>query len=208
MSNHVDAPGFVSYQPVDRESVRLVWGSVTGADGYEITGGGTDSIRSVKDSSAIVRGLRAGVDSRMRVRTTRGSARSEWITATVRSTPPIPPAPEARPIVDLIDADRQSVQLSLPDINGEDVDCLLRVWWSPSDSGWWASIEIPVNTPAVSSRRLGLNCGLLDHVDHLLAGNFVMRGTGQGEGLNESEPTRRSFVDRTHELRWELRDDG
>ena len=208
MANPLVPPDFVTDQPVDRQSVRLQWRVVPEADYYEIMGGGSDVVRRVDGTSAVVQGLRPAVQATMSVRSVRGTERSGWNEVEVRPTAPIPLAPEARPVVPLLDLDRQSLQLTLPDASGEDVDCLLRVWWQPSDAGWWASIEVPVNTPAVSSRRMGLNCGLLDHIDWVLAGNLVMRATSTTGAASEIEPDRDSFRDATHEIRWEPRNGG
>ena len=101
--------------------------------------------------------------------------------------------------IPLIDTDRQSLIVRIAD-----QDCRLRVWWSPSDESWWASIEVPVNTPAVMSRRLALNAGILDRIVDVLPGNIVMRALG-GEGGAGAEPTREAWALPTHALMWEPR---
>ena len=107
----------------------------------------------------------------------------------VRATPPGQRIP-------LIDTDRQSLILRI-----DDRDCRLRVWWAPSDESWWASIEVPVNTPAVMSRRLALNAGILDRIADVLPGNIVMRELG-GAG---AEPGRDAWARPTHALVYEPR---
>ena len=97
-------------------------------------------------------------------------------------------------IIPLIDADRQSLIVRL-----NDIECRIRIWWQPSDSSWWGSLEVPVNTPAVLSRRLAVNTGLLDRIDDVLPGNIVMRSLG-GEVF---EPRRDAWSRPTHALMWE-----
>ena len=75
----------------------------------------------------------------------------------------------------------------------------INIWWQPSDLSWWGSIEVPVNTPAVQSRRLALNAGLLDRITDVLPGNLVMRELGNA-GL---EPGRNAWSRPTHGLFWE-----
>ena len=96
----------------------------------------------------------------------------------------------------LINADRQSLIVRIAD-----QDVRIHIWWQPSDSGWWASLEVPVNTPAVSSRRLGLNSGILDRITDILPGNLVLRELGS-EGL---EPGRDAWSRPTHGVFWEPR---
>ena len=115
--------------------------------------------------------------------------------------PPMPQIPANAQRVPLIDADRQSLILR---IAGEDVR--LSVWWQPSDpddgegpGGWWASLEVPANTPAASSRRLALNSGILDRVKDVLPGNFVLRE----RSANGLEPARDAWRRQTHAIYWE-----
>ncbi len=96
--------------------------------------------------------------------------------------------------IPMLDEDRQSLILRL-----DDQDCLLTVWWQPSDQSWWGSLEAPVNEPAVQGRRLALNAGLLDRISDILPGNIVMRAAG-GSG---DEPGRNAWREKTHTLRWE-----
>ena len=117
----------------------------------------------------------------------------------------MPPAVTLPPgaTIPLGDHDRQSLIVRLA---GQ--DCRIRVWWSPSDDngdgtrgGWWASLEVPTNTPVVTGRRLALNAGLLDRIEGILAGNLVMRDLG-GVGV---EPGRDAFARARTRLRWEHR---
>ena len=114
---------------------------------------------------------------------------------------PAPQIPSNAQRVPLLDADRQSMILRIAD---EDVR--LSVWWQPSDpddgegaGGWWASLEVPANTPAVQSRRLALNSGILDRVKDVLPGNFVLRG----HSTNGLEPARDAWRRQTHAIYWE-----
>ena len=65
--------------------------------------------------------------------------------------------------------------------------------------GWWGSLEVPVNTPAVLSRRLSRNAGLLDRITDVLPGNFVLRELSG----NDVEPARNAWRQETHGLFWE-----
>ena len=95
--------------------------------------------------------------------------------------------------IPLVDLPRQSLIIRL-----NEIDCGITVWWQPSDSSWWAGLEVPVGTPAVRSRRLALNAGILDRIDGILPGNIVCRGLG-----TEEEPGRNAWRVPTHALRWE-----
>ena len=94
----------------------------------------------------------------------------------------------------LLDVDRQSAIYRLADR-----DCRITVWWQPSDRSWWGSLEVPANTPAVSSRRLAVNTGLLDRIADVLPGNIVLRELGEGG----AEPGRDAWARPTHALVWE-----
>lgn len=142
------------------------------------------------------RGLREGGRYRvmMRARNSAGvSDASGAVDAVVYRQPVAVTLPRGSAIP-LGDHDRQSLIVRL---DGQ--DCRIRVWWVPSDSGWWGSLEVPANTPRVTGRRLGLNAGLLDRLDGILPGNLVMRDLG-GTGV---EPRRDAFRAPTHALRWE-----
>ena len=106
-----------------------------------------------------------------------------------------PPIRATGVVIPILDSDRQSLVLRI-----DDQDCLLTLWWQPSDSSWWASLEVPINTPAVSARRMALNAGLLDRVKDILPGNIVMRAAGGAS----AEPGRDAFARNTHVLRWEV----
>lgn len=117
---------------------------------------------------------------------------------TVHAVPTIAPAPVARPPgqqIPLLDAARQSLIVRLADR-----DCRIFVWWQPSDEGWWASLEVPANTPVVRSRRLAVNTGLLDRIRDVLPGNLVCRVLG-GPVI---DPGRQAWgTPATHGLIWE-----
>ena len=106
-----------------------------------------------------------------------------------RTTAPPPGQP-----IPLNDVDRQSLIVRLA---GR--DCRIRVWWQPSDISWWASLEVPANTPAIQSRRLALNSGILDRVTGILPGNLVCRSLG---GIG-TDPARDAWREPTHALVWE-----
>ena len=96
----------------------------------------------------------------------------------------------------LIDVDRQSLIVRLAN-----KDCRIHIWWQPSDSSWWGSLEVPVNNPVVQSRRLPLNSGLLDRISDVLPGNLTMRELGD----SGAEPQRDAWRRPTHGLVWEPR---
>ena len=101
--------------------------------------------------------------------------------------------------IPLDDHDRQSLIVR---IAGQ--DCRIRIFWQPSDpdgGSWWGSLEVPIDTPVVTSRRLGLNIGLLDRIEDVLPGNIVLRELG-GDGL---EPQRDAFASKSHGLFFEPR---
>ena len=142
------------------------------------------------------RGLREGGRYRAVVRA-RNLAGTSDASEQVEGAPCVMPAAVTLPpgaTIPLGDHDRQSLIVRL-----DGRDCRVRVWWQPSDSGWWGSLEVPTNTTVVTGRRLGLNAGLLDRIDGILAGNLVMRDLG-GVGV---EPGRDAFAAGTHALRWE-----
>ena len=97
-------------------------------------------------------------------------------------------------IIPLIDADRQSLVVRL-----DNQDCRISVWWHPSDQSWWGSVEVPVNTPIVQSRRLGTGIGLLDRLEGKVSGNIVCRSSV----AIKDEPRRDAWGTKTHLLYWE-----
>ena len=94
----------------------------------------------------------------------------------------------------LLDVDRQSLIVRLADM-----DCRVIVFWQPQDLAWYASLEVPVNTSAVTGRRLALDSGLLDRVSDVLPGNLSLRELG----TTGAEPQRDAWARPTHALRWE-----
>ena len=107
-----------------------------------------------------------------------------------------PPAVPAGRRIELLDADRQSLEVRLGGI-----DCQLFIWWQPLDSSWYGSLEVPINTPAVQSRRLMTDTGLLDRLPHLLPGNLMTRSTS----VDRLPPSRDAWARGSHALVWEAR---
>lgn len=105
------------------------------------------------------------------------------------------PPPRGQPI-DIIDVDRQSLIVRLGG-----TECRISVWWQPLDSGWYASLEAPTNTPVLKSQRLVPGVGLLDRLDGILPGNLVLRPLGDERILDD--PGRHAWRDSTHALIWE-----
>ena len=82
-------------------------------------------------------------------------------------------------IIDLINVDRQSLVIKLGA-----VDCRLTVWWQPSDSCWYATLEFPPGQPRARARRLVNDAGLLSRLRarYVLGGDIVCRPIGNNEG--------------------------
>ena len=95
----------------------------------------------------------------------------------------------------LLDVDRQSLIVRLGA-----VDCRIHVWWQPSDSAWYGSLEAPVNTATVTGRRLAVNTGLLDRLTDVLTGNIVCLAIDDDSA--EHEPGRDAWRRQTHGLFW------
>ena len=105
-------------------------------------------------------------------------------------------APPTGQQVPLVDVDRQSLIVRL---DGQ--DCRVRVWWQPFDAAWYASLEVPVNTPVVQSRRLVAGSGLLDGYAGVLAGNLVLRALDEDSAIQD--PARDAWERSSHGLFWE-----
>ena len=98
--------------------------------------------------------------------------------------------------IPLLDLDRQSLIVRLGGM-----DCRLTVWWQPSDSSFFAALEVPVNNPVVSGKRLAVNAGLLDRLTDVLPGNVVCRAVD--EDSTQRDPGRDAWRRSTHSLVWE-----
>lgn len=55
-------------------------------------------------------------------------------------------------------------------LDGQEIS--LRLWWQPSDTGWYATMEFPRGTPLVRGRRISLYSGLLDYLVTPFRGNI------------------------------------
>ena len=186
-------------------AVDLSWSppSGAGADRYRVVvvdPDGTAQAAEDTDGPALgwrIRGLAIGHRYGFRVHAVSAANRISVASETVyavpvrsgRTTAPPPGQP-----IPLNDVDRQSLIVRLA---GR--DCRIRVWWQPSDASWWASLEVPANTPAIQSRRLALNSGILDRVTGVLPGNLVCRSLG---GIG-TDPARDAWREPTHALVWE-----
>ena len=204
-------PRFLIVEPTGQTAIDLFLTKPLSDGGSEIThyqvcvileDGSIEPFESTDDASTSwrVRGLAFGHRYGFRVRAVNsvgvGVASELMQTAVSRVTvAPVIVTPNGQ-LVPLIDTSRQSLILRLAD-----QDCRVRVWWQPSDLSWWGSIEVPVNTPAVQSRRLALDAGILDRITDVLPGNLVMRELGNA-GL---EPDRNAWSRPTHGLFWEPR---
>ena len=204
-------PRFLIVEPTGQTAIDLFWTKPLSDGGSETTNyqvcviqedGSVEPFESTDDDSTSwrVRGLALGHRYGFRVRAVNalgaGSGEPSELMQTAVSSVTVASVivtPNGQ-LIPLIDTSRQSLILRLAE-----QDCRVRVWWQPSDLSWWGSIEVPVNTPAVQSRRLALNAGLLDRITDVLPGNLVMRELGNA-GL---EPGRNAWSRPTHGLFWE-----
>ena len=207
-------PRFARSSGTGARSVDVTWTPPADDGGstvlyYEIIIIDEDGIASPfeRTSSAVtsyrVRGLGFGHRYGFRVRAVNsagpGSPTGILYTVPVRSSVTVIPPGQRIP---LDDHDRQAVIVRLADR-----DCRITVWWARSDDdgygnggGWWGSLEVPVNTPVVQSRRLSLNAGILDRVTDVLPGfNLVLRELGD----SGAEPSRDAWSRPTHALVFE-----
>ena len=146
------------------------------------------------ETKFMVRGLAFGRRYGFRVRgvNSDGSGTESVVFyATPQRSPVVTLRPGQR--MPLLDADRQSVIVRL-----NNIDCRVSAWWQPSDSSYYGSLEVPVNTNVVRSRRLAVNSGLLDRVRDVLPGNVVFRALEDGT----PEAKRGAFAAPTHGLFW------
>ena len=146
------------------------------------------------ETKFMVRGLAFGRRYGFRVRgvNSDGSGTESIVFyATPQRSPVVTLRPGQR--VPLLDADRQSVIVRL-----NNIDCRVSAWWQPSDSSYYGSLEVPVNTNVVRSRRIAVNSGLLDRVRDVLPGNLVFRALEDGT----PEAKRGAFAAPTHGLFW------
>ena len=200
-------PRFATASDTGGTSLDLEWTAPEGDGGgqilrYEICvideDGTAQPFERTDDASTTwrVRGLAIGHTYGFRIRAVNSAGRgpaTPVFYVTVERAPVLGIAPEGG-LIPLIDADRQALIVRL-----DDKDCRIRVWWQPSDLSWWASLEVPTNTPSVSGRRLALNAGILDRIADILPGNIVCRERGTA-GL---EPGRDAWARQTHGLFYE-----
>ena len=143
-----------------------------------------------------VRGLQVYQRYGFQVRARNSVGASPW-TGILYAIPIILPVVAVPPgqRIPLLDLDRQSLIVRLA---GQ--DCRIRVWWQPSDSSWFSSMEVPVNSPAVTGRRVAVGAGLLDRLPDVLAGNVVCRAIDEDSGSHD--PERTAWARQTHGLYW------
>ena len=198
-------PQFVSATPTGRQSVDLAWQAPAYNGGSTIThyqicvideDGTVQPFENTDDArlSWRVRGLAFGHEYGFRVRAVNsvGVGPATDIVTTI----PIPASVITIPAghrIPLIDTDRQSLIIRLADI-----DCRLTVFWQPSDVAWYATLEVPVNTIVVSSKRLAVDSGILDRVKDILPGNIFCRALES----ERAEPQRDAWRRPTHALIW------
>lgn len=138
-------------------------------------------------------GHRYGFDLRAVNKDGRGPAAPTVHATVLRKEYEAPPTGQRIPLVDV---DRQSLIVRL---DGQ--DCRVRVWWQPFDGAWYASLEVPINTPVVQSRRLVVGSGLLDGYAGVLAGNIVLRALDEDSAIQD--PVRDAWERHSHGLFWE-----
>ena len=198
-------PRFVSTAQTGRQSVDLAWQAPTNNGGSVIThyqicvideDGTVQPFENTDDARLRwrVRGLAYGHEYGFRVRAVNsvGVGPATEIVKTIpipARTITIPPGHR----IPLIDTDRQSLIVRLAEI-----DCRITVFWQPSDVAWYATLEVPVNTVVVSSKRLAVDSGILDRVKDILPGNIFCRAL-ESERM---EPQRDAWGRPTHALIW------
>ena len=163
---------------------------VAGPDGVEYPVESTGNAGLAYRASGLALYQRYG----FQVRAVNSMGRSDY-TGIVYATPVILPAvlPRVGQRIPLLDLDRQSLILRLASR-----DTRLRVWYQPSDSAWYASLESPANSPAITSRKITTGTGLLDNLPDVLPGNFVCRAID--DDSTASEPARDAWRRQTHGL--------
>ena len=206
----VAAPGVprsVSAQPTGERSISLGWqvplfDGGTPITGYEVCV--VDAFGAVQPfeptgagTRATVRGLAFGQRYGFQVRAvnTAGSGSQSPLVDAVPAPVSVLMVPSGDPLP-LIDTDRQSFIVRLAG-----VDCRVRVRWQPSDLAWYADLEVPVNTPVVSGRRLTVDSGLLGMRPGVLSGDLVVRALDDSdEGV---DPVRDAWERGSHGIVWE-----
>ena len=198
----VQAPGpplQLVARPGGGGTIILTWRRSSGDDitGYDIwvSGYGWQSTGST-GLRYTVRGLPAGHRYEFRVRGVNAAGEGSG-TARVEAVSHDLPAPVTYPLgatVPLLSVDRQSVVMRL-----DGVDVRIRVFYHPSDESWYATVEVPVGSPAVSSRRVRVNEGLFGLVKGEVSGDIFCRALGTGRGDPGREPW-----GQTHVLRYEV----
>ena len=175
---------FPQFYPNTKTSLRLTWlppvslggGTITN---YEISlifpDGTIGSWEPTDDNNTefIIKGLVEGLVYGARIRAinqTGPSPATQFVSSPVIEKPTeIVSTPVGR-IPLLPNALRQSLILRL-----DNVDLRLKIWWQPIDLAWYFSVEIPVNTFVIQSRRITVNSGFLDLADSPIMTNIVCR---------------------------------
>ena len=198
-------PRFFTTTPTGRQSVDLAW-QAPASDGrvaithYQICvideDGSVSPFERTDDARLTwrVRGLALGHEYGFRVRAV--NAVGVGLATEIVKTIPIPASVLTIPPghrIPLLHTDRQSLIVRLADI-----DCRIAVFWQPSDVAWYATLEVPVNTVVVSSKRLAVDSGILDRVKDILPGNIFCRAL-ESERM---EPQRDAWRRPTHALIW------
>ena len=201
------APKFVQAVGISRSAVRVSWSEPEDLGGGRIEAYEVETIlpgevtgrwerTAGPELSSTVRGLAEGRRYRFRVRAVNQAGAGAAIASSVEAVARDPvqaPSGTGRRIPLLPEPARQSLIVRL-----QDVDCRLTVWWQPWDEGWYGSLEIPVNTPAVQARRLAANAGLLDRIVTPLTVNIVCRPLDSAD--DRLEPGRNAWAEPSHGL--------
>lgn len=196
----IKPPADVGFNQIDSYTVEVKWFGVPDADHYLIRIGNDAKFEATKETIKVIRGLIPGFFFIFQICSVSAEGeRSDWTDYGYRTSFPKQILPVNSFNISPIPGYRQVMIASFPAPDGTTKRCAIRLWWQRSDSGWWASLEVPTGTQVVNGRRLGLDCGILDNIYGALNGNIVMRTL-----LNESiEPDSECFKNKTHELRWE-----
>ena len=201
------APRFVEAEAVASTGVRISWLAPQDTGGSDITGYehqvlyedmAPEPFRATRSfTEHIVRGLAEGhrYGFALRARTAAGVGPS---TVPVYAVPQRPALTLARP-GELLPVEDLYRQAFITRLAGR--DCRIRVWYQPSDGGWYGSLEVPANTPVVTARRVAVNAGLLDGVLGVLPGNIVCRA--RDDSSEARDPDLFAWGRGTHGLYWE-----
>ena len=198
----MNPPSHITYRGIDEFTIEVTWLPVSGARRYEVMVAGENRLITTEDSKTTITGLFPLTPTDISVRAVgEDGVISAWVVVHARTSYGIPIGTVGYyGVLGPVVGERTIFTGEMTAADGTARNVTAYIWWQESDGGWWGSLESPTNTKIVSSRRLGLNCGLLDNIPGAFEGNIVMRSTAFA---GTDEPDRHSFDNFTHELRLE-----